>query len=126
MKGRPIVRSNDSIQSLALRVLTEHGGPERMTTDAYVRLHQRLVEEGATPPQARHALAAASAQLMSASMPQPAYIDVDLCTAHLLAIRHGCGELRFVSLASIQLIVGAAITSPTTTTPTAPHANNIH
>lgn len=100
-----------------------------MTTAAHLALFDRVVAAGATPLQARHAVAAACAELMSASMPQPAYVDVDLCTAHLVAIRHACGDLRFVPLASIQLIVGAAMQqteAKTTTNPVAPHVNTIH
>jgi hypothetical protein len=109
----------------ALSAIRKSGGPAGMTETTYAHLGQTLEHSGASPAQAQHAIAAAVAECFGLAMPEPAHIDVDLCTRFLLAIRTG-GRTNFVPLAAIQLIVGAAINDTKTTTPPAPHDNNIH
>jgi len=109
----------------ALAYIRAKGGPRAMTEAAYLDLGSQLHARGASPDQSKHAISSALAELFAQDMPEPAHIDVDLCTRYLLAIRTG-DVTRFVPLAAIQLIVGAAIATTTTTTPPAPHANTIH
>lgn len=114
-----------SLLDHALAYIRATGGPRAMTEPAYLDLGQQLHARGASPDQAKHAISSAVAELFALDMPEPAHIDVDLCTRYLLAIRTG-DVTRFVPLAAIQLIVGAAIATTTTTTPPAPHAKTIH
>jgi hypothetical protein len=116
------------LNQIARQAIADFGGPDAITPDMGALLVFFLRTVAGNAEAAAHAYAAAMSELQAKAMGVTAHIDVDRCTAHLIALREPGGATRFVPLTAIALIVGAATehASTTTTTTPAPNANTIH
>jgi hypothetical protein len=73
---------------VALAALRSAGWPDRVDAIDAAAVTRELCETYGLPDAvAAHAFTAALAQLMAERFKSSAYIDVDLCTAHLLVVR---------------------------------------
>lgn len=83
-------------------------GTSAMTLTAAVRVQQSLEARGLSTDEAAHVLNAVLAEVIADQLHITAAVDVDLCTAHMVAIRHE-GQRFYLPISTVVLIVGSAV-----------------
>lgn len=120
------MKTEQDLIQLASQSIEDLGGPSAMNGENVHAVMFFLTNVARTKRDALHAFAAGMAQAQAKAEGISSHIDVDQCTAYMVALRDPSSQVRrFVPLSSIELIVSAAMQQqaiPATTTTNTPIA----